>query len=379
VRALGRAGVEVWLAGADRNSPASRSRFVRRTLRLPLPRKVDAYHAALLSATDREARQLLLYASNFWTAHAVAHCDPDLPTNVIHHLPAFDLARSCLSPVRFAHLCENRGLPAPETRICEDASEVAVARVEFGGRVILKLEAPTESSSAGEDAPTPADRELAHLLEPDRELPHSVVIALERGVPCVIQRFIPGPQRSTVHVQAYRGIGDAKMRTFVGQWLRTMPGDPHREILVRSRWAPSASRLTGEVLEALDYRGFAGVELRRHLRSGRFKVVSLRPYFGPSCGLPERAGLNLPALAYLDHHGLLEEVPGVMQTEGLHWWDVSGALRGLGALGTAWRSRVELLAPPAGRTVFARFSADDPHPGVAFLRRRSGEIGSGAS
>ncbi len=353
VRCLGRAGVEVWLGGAEEDSPAARSRFVRRRIRLPETADAARFQEALLEATDREARRMALYCTDAPSAGAVSDIRDGIPSNAHHHLPEVRLVRASLSRSGFAALAEEWELATPPTRVCRTADEAEAALGTLAAPAVIKADG----------------LEGGVFLAEGTLVPKQVRKSLEQGHIWVVQELVPGSEGAALSVHAYRSSLGTATYCFTCQWVRRARVGAET-MVVGTRFAPSACSLVREMLEALDYRGAARVDLKRHQRAGRWMLLSLHPYYTTWCELPERAGLNLPALAYLDAHGTLPPPSGARQREGIYWWNVSGSLEQLRAPDRPWKDRLQALLPPPGRIVPARLRTDDRRPGLGPLGRR---------
>jgi D-aspartate ligase len=213
----------------------------------------------------------------------------------------------------------------------------------------------------------------SRLLAPGDPLPPVVQASLERGKPWVVQEHVPGPVRAEVAIQLYRTADGSSLHTFIGQKIRSSPPGDGAGVVIRARSAPSAARLSDEVVRACGFHGHGLLTFKRHSRSGRLMLLGITPRHGPWCELAERAGVNLPALAFLDAHGIAGQAPTPVQSDGVYWWDVPADWSNLRRPGMALRDRLGCLVPPLGRPIFPRLSFDDPKPAFGRPRRRRRE------
>ncbi len=368
VRSLGRAGLEVWLAGPDPAALAGRSRYVRRFHELPaVELEPERYMAALADWTGSQQRPLVLFCTGDLTTGVVSPHRDQLPPNVMHHLATERLVSACLSKAAFSDLCVDLEIPVPRTRTC--ASEEALRRaIQELGEVFIKPDNRHRlwvGDRAARDAAAGIKGFAAESLQ---DVPELVRNSLAKGYPWVVQEFVAGDANCLHSVHAYRDRTGRWTQCFVGQKLRTAPPRDGVGVLARSAWDQEAADLAEQILVRMDYRGYALLQFKRDARTGRLFLIEINPRYSTWCELAERAGVNLPVVAYLDALGLLPQRPHLHQRDGVYWWDATGDWSNLAQRGSAWRDRLAGLVPPPRRPALARLAVDDPRPGLAGLR-----------
>ena len=369
VRSLGRAGLEVWLAGPDPEALAAGSRYVRRFHRVPaVEADPERCMGALADWTASQGRTLVLYCTGDLTTGVVSPRRDRLPPNVMHHLASERLVTACLSKAAFSDLCVDLEIPVPRTRTC--ASEEALRRaIQELGEVFIKPD-NRHQLWVGD----PAAREAAagikgFAAESVQDVPELVRKSLAKSYPWVVQEFVAGGADCLHSVHAYRDRTGSWTQCFVGQKLRTAPPRDGVGVLARSAWDQEAADLAEEILTRMDYRGYALLQFKRDARTGRLFLIEINPRYSTWCELAERAGVNLPVVAYLDALRALPQPPRLRQRDGEYWWDVAGDWSNLRQRGAAWRDRLAGLVPPPRRPALARLAVDDPRPGLGGMGR----------
>ena len=369
VRSLGRAGLEVWLAGPDPESLAGESRYVRRFQQVPaVELEPDRYMQALADWTAAQQRPLVLYCTGDLTTGVVSPRRDQLPPNVIHHLATDRLVAACLSKAAFSDLCVDLDIPAPRTRTCASEEALRVAVQELG-EVFIKPDNRHRlwvGDAAAREAASGIKGFVARSMQ---DVPDLVRNSLAKGYPWVAQEFVAGGADCLHSVHAYRDRTGRWTQCFVGQKLRTAPPRDGVGVLARSAWDEEAAELAEHILARMDYRGYALLQFKRDARTHRLFLIEINPRYSTWCELAERAGVNLPVVAYLDSLGVLPQPPRLRQRDGVYWWDVAGDWSNLRQRGAAWRDRLAGFVPPPRRPALARLAVDDLRPAVAGLGR----------
>jgi D-aspartate ligase len=368
VRSLGRAGLDVWLAGPDPAAVAGASRYVRRFQLLPaVEHEPEPYMRALSEWTAAQGRTFVLFCTGDLTTGVVSPHRRQLPPNVIHHLASEPLVSACLSKAAFSVLCADLEIPVPRTRQCSDEATLQAAMRELG-QVFIKPDNRHRlwvGDRAARDAAAGIKGFVATTMS---DVPSIVRNSLATGYPWVAQEFVAGDVRCLHSVHAYRGRSGSWTQCFVGQKLRTAPPRDGVGVLARSAWDAEAAALAEKILARMDYRGYALLQFKRDARTSKLFLIEINPRYSTWCELAERAGVNLPVVAFLDSLNALPHPPQLRQRDGVYWWDAAGDWSNLGQRGAAWRDRLSGLVPPPRPPALARLALDDPRPGLAGVR-----------
>src|SRR4051794_1835363 len=360
LRALDRAGYQVWAAVQSRSSLGARSRAAAGLVDVPDPRAApDAFVSALAEAA-RRLRVAAVLPGTEAALLALAGRTDEFPGPVAVGSATETALRRATDKVALALLALRAGLDAPPTRIL--AADDLDASEELSFPAVVK---PLRSELLAGDR---LQRFEAQRVESHGELRRALSVLPEAVG--LVQPYIDGRLISFNGV-AFEGRLYAANQHFVrrvwpdrcGQAVNaeTIPMNPRRE------------RAVAAFMKALGWSGVFNLQLIE--RDGRDYVIDLNPRFYVSMTLAVAAGLNLPAIWTSLLLGLPAEAGGYRT--GVRFRQEKGDPRAIlaelrrGQL----RSARDLL--PRRRTVHALFSARDPRPGlniagdaVAALRRR---------
>ncbi|MBQ3766259.1 MAG: ATP-grasp domain-containing protein [Bacteroidales bacterium] len=181
---------------------------------------------------------------------------------------------------RLMALCEERGFPHPKTRDLEKYSP-AEAAAYVGFPALVK---PSHGSGA-------RGIHLVHdLSELQAILPS---IQAEYGS-CALQEFIDG-SGEYYNVMLFRCRDGAWGNHAVTRILRYYPVQGGSSSLCITVEEPGLVRMCQEVLEALDWHGFADFDVLEK-GSGDFRIIEVNPRIPASIRAAETAGVNFPEM-----------------------------------------------------------------------------------
>jgi predicted ATP-grasp superfamily ATP-dependent carboligase len=360
LRALDRAGFEVWAAVESRSSLGARSRAPAGLVDVPDPRTAPAAFVGALADAVKRLDAAAVLPGTEAALLALAGREHAFPDSVAVGIAPETALRRATDKTALGLLSLRAGLDVPPTRIV--ASEGLPASDELSFPAVVK---PLRSELFAQGM---LRRFEAKRVESRAELDRAL-----RGLPDevgLVQPYLEG-RLISVNGVAFEGKLYAANQHVVhrvwpdrcGQavYAETIPMIPQRESAVAA------------FMHQLDWSGVFNLQLIE--RGGRDYVIDLNPRFYVSLTLAAAAGLNLPAIWTSLLLGLPFESHDYRA--GVRFREEKGDLRAIfcevrrGQVGAAR----DLL--PRRRTVHALFSIRDPRPGlsivadlVAALRRR---------
>jgi predicted ATP-grasp superfamily ATP-dependent carboligase len=158
---------------------------------------------------------------------------------------------------------------------------------------------------------------------------------------------------------------------FVGRKLEQYPPDFGTACLVDSRYVGSIVERGVEVLKQFSYHGISEVEFLYDHRDGQFKLLDINTRVWKWIGLPIRAGIDLPWLAYADAIGQNPD-PAPRQLNGMRWVYLKDYVKlrmnqraqdpALDLSQQDWMRLIAGESDPLGDIVDAVLSTEDPGP-----------------
>jgi predicted ATP-grasp superfamily ATP-dependent carboligase len=353
VRALGEAGIPVFVAGYDRRDIAHASRYVKQAFTVPHPQKREAELVQALVGLAGAAGGGLLVPASDEAVVALSRNAARLAPHYVVATPPWEVVRTFIEKRRTYELAVEAGVPVPATFVPRSLEEAEDAARRIGFPVLLK---PSQSHLFLERF-----RRKMLVIRGMAELVARFEEVRAAGLEVLIQDIIPGPDSEVVNYNAYFWQGRPLLE-FTARQLRKAPPHFGSPRVVRSERIEGVLGPGRAMLGALGFEGFACSELKRDPRDGRYKIVDVNGRHNLSGLLAVRCGVNFPLAQY--RHLLHGELPRPASfTEGVYWTDlVRDAGYGLRYLLHERHPPWAQLAPYLGRGCDAILDRSDLRP-----------------
>jgi D-aspartate ligase len=280
---------------------------------------------------------------------------------------------------------ELAAVPLPETPAAVEALRGKVTLPEVAAAA--GVESPATVPLPEEDAVRKVPLPRPFLLKPlDSEryaaaFSHKVVVVedLEEGVAAwrrahaagfdvLAQELVPDSNERILSLFAYIGRSGKALASVVGRKVRQGPSRFGASTVFAVEFDPDVLDAGLRLLESVDYKGFAHVELVRDPRDGVLKLLEVNTRLPVWAGVAVSAYYDLAPVVYADLQG--EDVPALPPfTEPVSW--VYLAKDAITAARLARRGELrlrELAGPYSGPHVSAVAARDDPGPVFAQTR-----------
>lgn len=365
IRSLGSRGLHVIAISYEPTEHAFRSRYISEREICPHPRDERAFVEFLLARADRWAGALIIETNDYY-ATALARHKEQLAEHYRLVVPDWPVARTFIEKDLTYELAERCGVAYPRCFKPTTAAELESCLGEVQFPVMVK---PVRSHEF-----VAVFRTKLFVAETPDELRCRFRAAMDAAIPVVIAEVIPGTdyktlERVSMHVDSH---GDVVSELYTTKLRQTPPMFGMNKVSVTTPEYPEVRAATLRLLEAVDFRGNAGVEFKRDPRDGQLKLIEVNVRLLADAQLSISAGIDTPWLMYQD------VVNGVRVTappaeEGIYFVHL---LTDLVELVTKerdrWRNRRRLLEPYlARRRAHAYLSWRDPMPALDELVGRA--------
>ncbi|RFA31311.1 hypothetical protein CAI21_01390 [Alkalilimnicola ehrlichii] len=379
IRALGKAGVPVYLLSDKPQTAARYSRYVELFSDFPAGNAGELERVKALREFGRRFRHKpVLFSTGDSTLMLFSRHRAALEHYYRHHLAETQLVEQLYDKQLFARLAGQLQLPIPATVAPRSREDLEAALWGMRFPVIVK---PAEKRCW---AIYPQVVELVDgnpkgvRIDTRRQLLRFYDTVTSYNNRLIIQEYIEGRDELLYSLYAYIDRRHHVKAWGLSQKIRTNP--PHRGVATFSvtRTERAICRMGLSVLNTLGVTGLAILQVKWSARHNDYLLLEINPRHGTSIGLYPSAGVNLPYVAYRDSlcHALPDQPE---QREGVRWADWAGdmrALRSYQALGE-WRWPGFLRSYFGART-YAVFDWRDPLPWVLPLwqrvRRKSAKL-----
>jgi D-aspartate ligase len=359
-RSLGRRGIPIALLDVT-DQPGLHSRFAAGA-RVPHPAREPrpCLEALLGLAATLADRPVLVATADLFLAFVARHrAALDAHYRVLAPAPA--TLAEVLNKKQQYERAQAAGIPLPRTCFPTSAAELEQALTALAFPCVIK------PYTAHEGRQRIGGRKAVLVASPAES--RAVYSQIGFDAPFMIQETVPGADDQLVGYLALWHEG-RELVAMTKRKLRQSPprfGDGSCQVGERN---DAVAALAQRLLSAFDYHGLVGVEFKRDLRDGEYRLMEINARTVSCTQLAVSSGLDLPWLAYRLMTEGAQGLQAERWREGLTYvheiWDVAAfrALRREGAISTGewWRSYCSAGARALG-------AWDDPMPLLRSLWR----------
>jgi D-aspartate ligase len=373
VRALGRCGIPVALAGPDPKPEAARSRYCVETVTTPswVDEPDAAVDAVVTWARSKPNPPVVFYQGDH-DLLALSRARDRLGTAVRVVLPPADLVEALVDKLGFAALAERVGLPVPRTQVVHRHD----AWPPEGWRdfpCVLKPATRGHWYDSELLAGTSATGQKAIRVESIDELEQMTSLVRSHGTDFVLQAEVPGGEEHIVSYHAYvRSAGEIAAE-FTGRKVRTFPRLFGSSTCVEITDDARVRSLGRQVLDRLGFSGVVKVDFKEDTRTGQLYLLELNPRFNLWHHPATVAGIRIPELVYADCTGSGSPRPDVAARAGVRWVTPRADLQAIREAEPRFGfSRMRWLGEVMTSDVNEDFDVRDPWPGLVDLAQTAG-------
>jgi D-aspartate ligase len=337
LRVLHSRGIESYVVDATKDI-IMRSRWYRPAERL-LAETSDSDELAEYLRSLTLPHAVLIACSDRWTS-ALAGLPADVRERFPASVPPLEAVEQFVDKFRFRDLVEGLGIPHPDTIALGDLADLERATAEELAAGFLK---PTKSHLFHLEFGT-----KGFFVTSREEAASLVERASAAGITLMLQEWIPGGPSRSYLIDGFVDL-HGNLTTILAR--RRVRMDPPRiantasHVTVPLAEVAEAPAMIRMLLEKVHYRGIFNVEVKFDVRDGRFKIIEVNPRPFWHIGHVERAGVDLPWMAYLDAQGLPVTAPAPYRTGRYGLYEISDAAAVLRAWGSFRRPNGPVLGP----------------------------------
>jgi predicted ATP-grasp superfamily ATP-dependent carboligase len=300
VRALGRCGIPVALAGPEPHPDAARSRYCLETVLTPSwVDEPDAAVDALLAWARTKPEPPVLFYQGDHDLLALSRARDRLDGAVRVVLPKSDLVEALVDKLGFAALAERTHLPVPNTLVVHRGDDLPPADwSDFP--CVLKPAIRGHWTDSPLVAEASAVGQKAIRVQSRAELEQMASLIRAHETDFVLQAEVFGGEENIVSYHAYvRSPGEVAAE-FTGRKVRTLPRRYGFSTCVEITDDLRVMQLGREVLDRLGFCGVVKVDFKEEARTGELYLLELNPRFNLWHHPGTVAGVGIPELVYAD-------------------------------------------------------------------------------
>jgi predicted ATP-grasp superfamily ATP-dependent carboligase len=292
LRALGLARLPVVVASSA-DDVALVSRYCHARLRLPGAKgrgQADVLVRAGAELADTLGRRVPLFYSNDDWQRLVQDYRDELARHYVLLLNDPAVADAVIEKDRFQPLAAALGLPIPQTLQWD-------ALGTFTGPVLVKPRAKFEREHSAAYLRLFGGHGKACIFPSGGALLADAAAQQLRGE-LVIQEYVEGDDRQ---IWSFHGFADENsdlLDWFIGRKIRTYPALTGESTYLELAHDDQLAELGHRVVRVLGLKGVFKIDLKRDLRTGRFRILEVNARYNLWHYLGAANGVNLPLAAY---------------------------------------------------------------------------------
>lgn len=257
-------------------------------------------------------------------------------------------------------LMEARGILVPETVRLKDENFAARIREEIKFPCVVK---PVDSHAF-----VKVFRRKVTRVANGQELEAALLQAKEANLEVVVQRIIPGPDTNKYTFDAYLNQDSRVTHCTSFHLLRLYPNNFGASVFTEHKYVEELSRLGKELLEGINYKGFAELEFKKDAETGKFYLMEINVRIVNFNNLLYKLGINIPYIMYKDLLGAKVAPLEIREDRNLVFWyfyeDVFAVKQ---YLKTGSLSAGEIFRSYFRPKTYAIWDPGDIKPSLAFL------------
>jgi predicted ATP-grasp superfamily ATP-dependent carboligase len=316
VRSLARRGVKVYAVASSKDEVGMASRYARPIVFRNILRSERDTVRGLLNLAQIINRSAVLFPTGDALVLPISRNRKILSKYYKFLMPEQDIVEKLISKEGLAGIIEKGKLPGPRSKTIVNKAELDCVSRAVTYPILMK---PAYSASwyLPELVKLIGVRK-AIVVESRNQLEQLYGIVMTVDPRVILQEIIPGEDSRLYYICGYFNEEGKLEAVFAGQKLRVTPIHFGSASFVKSVRDETLLKATVDLMEPLGYKGLFGVEFKKDIRDGIFKIIEVNVRWGLWDGLAGRCGIDLAYLAYAREAGLPYKVNPIYRT-GVKW------------------------------------------------------------
>ena len=361
VRSLGRQGIPVFWVDSNPNNPGFHSKYCQGII-CPSPREKEGEYISFLTNIGRKLSQKgVFFTTSDNNTLRILKYKKKLEEFFIFPMSDMQTSSIFLNKKIFYKTLKQNNIPISETYFPRDMLDVEEISKKVNYPCLIK---PAFTDNFRQDFQT-----KLFVAENDEQLFENYKKVASKRHEIVIQEEIPGDANNMYGLNAYYDKNYKIHGIFMYHRIREWPLHYGNGCLIENVDKPELVDAVYSLFNSIKYHGLIDAELKLDPRDNKFKFIEVNVRGWMQGGLPERCGVNIFYLAYLDAIG--KDISKVKFSISRTKWlfmplDLSSALRSFLKRDLSIK---EWVISFKGKKAYAVFSWDDPKPFFYFICR----------
>ncbi|WP_319405967.1 hypothetical protein [uncultured Desulfosarcina sp.] len=292
VRSLGKAGIPTYVVCSGTGTK-NVARFSKYCVPVMIKKELFNYEIVLKKQLIKIAEELnkkpVLFATSDFFVNFIATHRRELAKYYLFNIPENNILKWITNKYETDRVARSVGLNSPKTFQMMDVYQMDYISESIGFPCILKPQDSISFAMPWKNIIINNENELSNIYS---QFPYFL-----RNT--IIQEIIPGDEKNIFQCTAYIGK-QTPPHFFTMQKIHQSPPDFGVNTLGRSMTMPKLILKTQQILNSIDYNGFASVEFKKSERNNQFYLIEINPRLPWYNSLFIASGVNFTKLAYLD-------------------------------------------------------------------------------
>lgn len=264
-------------------------------------------------------------------------------------------------------LAKKFNVKVPETINSKEENLIERVREEIKYPCIIK---PMDSASF-----VRRYRHKVFIIKDEEELIEKIEMFHKNNSPIVVQRIIPGPEENCYCYDAYLNKDSEVTHWMTVHKIRQWPINFGASTYARQKYIPEIHEIGKPFLEAIKYKGFAEIELKKDENTGVIYLIEVNVRIINFNEMLAKVGLNFPYITYMDMTNKIPSNKCIDYDSGYtfhYMYEDIFAIREY--LRTGQMDFKKILKDFTFKKVSSTWDWRDPMPGLYFMKTIAGKF-----
>lgn len=220
----------------------------------------------------------------------------ELSKYYLYTLPKDNLLRKLTSKKSTYELAVQYGFPAPKTCFTKDSEELEKFSKEVEFPCILKPEFPESWRSGYLEEFVNGEKVI--IVNSKEELFSRYDVIKKYDDRVIVQEIIKGEDKNLHYFVSYFDKNQNCAGSFTGIKERIAPVNFGSASYVNLVYNEELKNMSVEWLKKLKFRGISGIEVKKDVRDGKFKLIEVNPRFGLWDEIGAKFGIDVAMMSY---------------------------------------------------------------------------------
>lgn len=299
VRSLGQKGITVYAVDPSQHSVGMNSKYCKALICPDIKVNEKGYLDFMISLGKSFSKKAVFYPTGDVTVLFYTKYRQILEQYYEVVMPSKEKVESLLTKDGLTRSAEEAGIPYPKAYFPKCLSDVEKIKDAVEYPVIFKPAISSSWRTKEAEKIIGSCTKVIEINDSDALINwYKKLAAYDANL--IIQQVIPGEDSLLYYTCFYCNRESQPLAFFAGRKRRIFPVHYGSASFVESIYDEELKRLTFEFLAKVKYQGLGGMEFKKDLRDGKYRLIEFNTRFGLWDILGKSCGVDIPWIAYQD-------------------------------------------------------------------------------